>query len=146
MNSLREDSEYQKLRRKFKDTIKNSGNSDLMRELALDMFQSCPEPCWIKYSDGRMVAVNSQYTLDFGINLDDYLGQFDTRVWDAMTAKSFDENDQRALNENRAIECIEEIELNGETIKLDVVKWPVNLTINGRRAVFVAGKCRRRNG
>lgn len=146
MNSLKEDKDYQSLRKKFRETLNTAGKADLMQELAVDIFQSHPEPHWIKYSDGRMVAVNSQYTLEFGVELDEYIGQFDTRVWDAMTSKSFDVNDKKALDENRAVECLETVEVNGESVELEVVKWPVHISINGKQAVFVAGKCRRRNG
>lgn len=114
-----------------------------MKDLALDMFQTCPEPCWVKCSDGRMVAVNTQYTVDFGKKLEDYVDQRDSVLWGASTASRFDENDKRALRENRAINCVEAVEVGGESIVLDVIKWPVHFDIDGNPAVFIAGKCRR---
>jgi len=68
--------------------IMESGHSDM------------PFPVWLKDSDGRMMYLNEAYEKMFlrpmGLTREDYIGKYDTDIWDKETAEHFKVNDDLA--------------------------------------------------
>lgn len=69
--------------------------------LKIEMFESAhndlPVPMWLKDEKGKMLSLNGAYEQTFllprGFSKDDYIGKYDSDVWPADTAVSWEAND-----------------------------------------------------
>lgn len=88
---------------------------------------SRPNPCWIKGTNGRMLYVNPAYTSEFGIEPEEYIGDKDSKHWGDATAAIFRGNDNLVASRGTAMTFIEDVPMDGNTVKYKIVKWPVYL-------------------
>ena len=88
---------------------------------------SRPTPCWIKGTDGRVLYVNPAYTAEFGVHVDDYMGDKDGKHWGHAIAVAFRDNDKIVASRGTAMTFIEDVPIGDETVKYNMVKWPVYL-------------------
>lgn len=64
-------------------------------------------PTWSKDRQGRMVWLSPSYEQAFGIRAVDYVGRFDSDVWDAETAAQFQKHDREVVDRGVAVQFIE---------------------------------------
>lgn len=106
--------------------------------LSIKALSDCrPTPCWIKGTNGRMLYINPAYEKEFGIQVDEYMGEKDSEKWEHPIAVHFRDNDSVVIKEKRAMKFIEDVPINGVIIQYRILKWPVYL--NGH-LVGVAGE------
>ena len=146
MNSLKHDDEYQMMRRQFRLIIGADQPQNLADEVLNELVRSHPEPHWVKFESGRMFAINQAYSDKFGIPLIEYIDSYDSNVWSDEEASKFDDNDKAALRAGHPCEFHETVNVDGHTINLKVIKWPLMVEVAGRKIVFIAGKCEERHG
>lgn len=65
---------------------------------------------WMKDEDGRHVYISPSYERRFGVRLKDWQGKTDFELWPKETAEQFRANDQVVLEQNDAMEVIEEVQ------------------------------------
>lgn len=137
---LKNDIKYQSLRKQFRSIIEFERLPSLSDTVMMELFRTHPEAHWIKFADGVMYAINEQYSKDYGIPLIDYVDKCDICVWKKETSDAFNENDKETLKQGKPCFFMENIELNGEQVVLDVLKWPMSIFIEGQEIKFIAGK------
>lgn len=96
--------------------------------LSIRALLDCREhPCWLKGTGGRMLYLNPAYAIEFSVELVEYSGEIDNKVWDSDTGASFATNDQLAIDKGSEIIVIEQVPFGDELIEYRIRKWPVYL-------------------
>lgn len=123
----------------LKSRINELENKDLERMLEIQslkhqlmVFESShfdiPLPNWLKDTSGRVLFINKEYEETFliprGYNMNDYIGSDDYAVWEEAFAKKIIQNDREVIRTKKPITYIEEIEINGNVIYTEILKYP----------------------
>lgn len=123
----------------LKTRIKELEDKDLERMLEIQglkhqlmVFESShfdiPLPNWLKDTSGRILFVNKDYEDMFlvprGYTMSDYVGFDDYSVWDEKFAKKIIQGDREVIRTKKPTTYIEEIDLNGRILYVEVLKYP----------------------
>ena len=123
----------------LKARIKELEDKDLERRLEIQglkhqlmVYESShldiPLPNWLKDTSGRVLFINKDYEDMFlvprGYTMSDYVGFDDYSVWDEKFAKKIIQSDREVIRTKKPTTYIEEIDLNGRTLYVEVLKYP----------------------
>lgn len=101
-------------------------------------YDQCPDPMWVKASDGRMLWFNEAYYTTFlkpyGIRKEDYTNHYDAAVWGKELASQFREQDIIIIKTLKPQRIEEDFVFQGDTLKLHHLKFPVRFP-NGELGV-----------
>lgn len=141
MICLAKDQEYQSMRREFRRLVGVGEDTNIAHSVLLELFRTHPEPHWVKFANGRMFAINQEYSDKYNAPLIDYINSSDSDIWSDETSDQFSVNDKQVLVSGQAMRFREKCEKEDIISYVDVIKWPLKITDNtGRELVFIAGK------
>ena len=83
-----------------------------------------PMASFIKDDKGRLVFYNRRMAESAGIDMDSAIGLTDAELWPENIARTLQENDQRALRAEKAIEIDEVTEVEGKKTEWRCFKFP----------------------
>ncbi len=95
------------------------------RDLFDSFMNHSPAMTFIKDGKGRYVYTNLAYTHIFDEAPGCRIGKTDHDLWPAEVAQSLIDNDRRVLEENRILNAVETIEVDGRVLYLMVSKFPL---------------------
>ena len=126
------------LRNAVSDLVPSEIEQDYALLLSIKALMDCKrQPSWIKGTNGRMLYVNPEYTKQFGIKVEKYMGNKDEECWDKSVASVFRDNDRLVELTGEQHSFIEDVTVNDSIVKYRVSKWPVYLN---NHLVGIAGE------
>lgn len=96
---------------------------------------TCPFPSWVKACDGTMLWINNEYSVRYGVTLEDYQNRKDVEIWGEETAAVFRVADDAVCSTRQPWRGVEAC---GDGTLTKVLKWPA-LDETGTKILGVCG-------